>query len=227
MTLKDIEGQLFGLVVLRDDGGNGFEVIEERSHGPDPLVVTFDHRPPRQALRAGASRRAGSAPIRCPVVHRAAGNQCLLPVFERHRTRRPCARRGCPADLLRRVLNGFSGSESGSDDIQINVGVNGVNAAHIPHTDDLAFDDDTRRDIVMPTIAYTSEAKFELVELDDFSAADRASVQIPKLPAAVTAAQQIITRDGPAIRGIYPIKFDSDDGHYELEITVSSEPPMD
>ena len=79
----------------------------------------------------------------------------------------------------------------------------------------------------MPTIAYNSEAKFELVELDDFSAADRASVQIPKLPAAVTAAKQIITRDGPAIRGVYPIKFESDDGHYELEITVSSEPPMD
>ena len=41
---------------------------------------------------------------------------------------------------------------------------------------DLEFDDDTRRDIVMPTVAYTSNAKFELVELDDFSPADRASV---------------------------------------------------
>ena len=29
--------------------------------------------------------------------------------------------------------DGFLGSESGSDDIQINVGVNGVNAAHIPN----------------------------------------------------------------------------------------------
>jgi hypothetical protein len=43
----------------------------------------------------------------------------------------------------------------------------------------------------------------------------------------VTAAKQIITRDGPAIRGVYPIDFDSDDGHYELEVTVSREPPTD
>jgi hypothetical protein len=30
-----------------------------------------------------------------------------------------------------------------------------------------------------------------------------------------------------AVRGVYPIKFESDDGHYELEITISSEPPID
>ena len=45
------------------------------------------------------------------------------------------------------------------------------------------------------------------------------------LPAAVTAAKQVITQDGPNIRGAYEIRFD--DGRYELEITVSHEPPSD
>ena len=121
--------------------------------------------------------------------------------------------------------DGFLGSEWGSDDIQINVDVNGQNAAHIPNSDDLEFDDDTRRDIVMPTVAYTNEVVFELVELDDLSVDDRASVKIPLLPAAVTAAKQVITQDGPNIRGAYEIRFD--DGRYELEITVSHEPPSD
>lgn len=121
--------------------------------------------------------------------------------------------------------DGFLGSESGSDDIQINVGVNGQNAAHIPNSDDLEFDDDTRRDIVMPTIAYTNDAVFELVELDDLSVDDRASVSIPMLPDAATAAKHVITHSGPNIRGVYEIGFD--DGRYQLEITVSHEPPSD
>ncbi len=226
VTLKDIEGQLFGMVVLRDDGSNGFEVIEERVHGADPLVATFDHD--RHGRLYVLVRREEPEPR--PFDARSftvllETNACYL--YSNGTERGGRALGGDARLICFDETDGFLGSESGSDDIQINVGVNGVNAAHIPHSDDLAFDDDTRRDIVMPTIAYNSEAKFELVELDDFSAADRASVQIPMLPAAVTAAKQVLTRDGPAIRGVYPVKFASDDGHYELEITVSREPPID
>lgn len=226
VTLKDIEGELFGLVVMRDDGGNGFEVVDDRSHGGDPIVVTFDHH--RHGRLYVLARREEPDPR--PFDARSftvllETNACYL---YSNGTERGARALGGDARLICfDETDGFAGSESGSDDIQINVTVNGVNAAHIPNSDDLEFDDDTRRDIVMPTIAYQSEAKFELVELDDLSAADRASVQIPMLPAAVDAAKQVITRDGPAIRGVYPIRFDSDDGHYELEITVSREPPSD
>lgn len=226
VTLKDIDGQLFGLVVLRADGGNGFEVIEKRSHGPDPIVVTVNHS--RHGRLYVLVRREEPDPR--PFAARSftvllETNACYL--YSNGTERGGRAIGGDARLICFDETDGFLGSESGSDDIQINVDVNGVNAAHIPNSDDLEFDDDTRRDIVMPTVAYTSEAKFELVELDDFSPADRASVQIPMLPAAVTAAKQIITRDGAAIRGVYPIDFDTDDGHYELEVTVSREPPTD
>ena len=50
---------------------------------------------------------------------------------------------------------------------------------------------------------------------------------LPKAATPQGGVKQIITRDGPAIRGVYPIRFESDDGLYELEITVSREPPSD
>jgi endonuclease/exonuclease/phosphatase family metal-dependent hydrolase len=226
VTVKDIDGEMFGLVVLRDDGGLGFEVIEERTHGPDPIVVTFNHNQHGRLYVLVRREEPDPRPFDArSFTVLLETNACYL---YSNGTERGARALGGDARLICfDETDGFAGSESGSDDIQINVGVNGMNAAHIPHSDDLAFDDDTRRDIVMPTIAYTSQAKFELVELDDFSAADRASVQIPMLPAAVAAAKQIITRDGPAIRGVYLIRFESDDGHYELEITVSREPPID
>ncbi len=75
----------------------------------------------------------------------------------------------------------------------------------------------------MPTVAYTRNATVELVELDDLSAADRASVTIPKLANVHHAAKRILSRDGQRVRAVFPIDFG--DGRYELEITVAAEPP--
>jgi endonuclease/exonuclease/phosphatase family metal-dependent hydrolase len=224
VTLRDIEGELFGLVIYRDDGAGGLELIEERSSGDDPIVVTFPH------ARAGRLyilvRREEPEPR--PFQAKSftvllETNVCYL--YSNGTERGGRAIGGDARLMCLDETDGFLGSEWGSDDIQINVGVNGQNAAHIPNSDDLEFDDDTRRDIVMPTIAYTNDAVFELVELDDFSVDDRASVSIPMLPAAATAAKQVITYSGPNMRGIYEIGFG--DGRYQLEITVSHEPPSD
>jgi hypothetical protein len=224
VTLSDIEGDLFGLLVYRDDGAGGLERVDERSAGDDPIVVTFDHE--RHGRLYILVRREEPEPR--PFLAKSfrlllETNVCYL--YSNGTERGGRAIGGDARLMCIDETDGFLGSEWGSDDIQINVDVNGQNAAHIPNSDDLEFDDDTRRDIVMPTVAYTNEVVFELVELDDLSVDDRASVKIPLLPAAVTAAKQVITQDGPNIRGAYEIRFD--DGRYELEITVSHEPPSD
>jgi hypothetical protein len=103
------------------------------------------------------------------------------------------------------------------------VTVNGQNVAHIPHSDALDFDDDSIRDLVMPTVAYKRDAKFELVELDDFSAADRASVTIPRHARVPMEARQITMQNGRSMRAVFLVDFG--DGKYVLEITVSAEPP--
>ena len=55
---------------------------------------------------------------------------------------------------------------------------------HIPNSDDLEFDDDTLRDLPqVDVVRYVGEAEFELVELDDLSVDDRASVSIPQFDA--------------------------------------------
>jgi hypothetical protein len=224
VTLSDIEGDLFGLLVYRDDGAGGLERIDERRAGDDPIVITFDHE--RHGRLYILARREEPEPR--PFLAKSfrlllETNVCYL--YSNGTERGGRAIGGDARLMCIDETDGFLGSESGSDDIQINVDVNGQNAAHIPNSDDLEFDDDTRRDIVMPTVAYTNEAVFELVELDDLSVDDRASVKIPMLPTAVTAAKQVIAQDGPNIRGAYEIRFD--DGRYELEITVSHEPPSD
>lgn len=226
VTLKDIEDQTFGLVIYRDDGAGGLELIGEAGHGPDPLSITFQHD------RAGRVYILARREEPEPRPFQASSFTVLLETNVSYLYSNGTERGGRAIGGDARLMcldetDGFLGSEAGSDDIQINVNVNGQNAAHIPNSDDLEFDDDTRRDIVMPTIAFTTDAKFELVELDDLSPADRASVSIPILPAAVDSAVQILNRDGPNIRGIYEIRFDDDDGRYQLEITVSREPISD
>ncbi len=155
VTVKDIDGEMFGLVVLRDDGGLGFEVIEERTHGPDPIVVTFNHNQHGRLYVLVRREEPNPRPFDArSFTVLLETNACYL---YSNGTERGARALGGDARLICfDETDGFAGSESGSDNIQINVGVNGMNAAHIPHSDDLAFDDDTRRDIVMPTIAYTS-----------------------------------------------------------------------
>ncbi|NED60194.1 hypothetical protein G3I15_04550, partial [Streptomyces sp. SID10244] len=86
-----------------------------------------------------------------------------------------------PASLLCvDETDGFGGNEWGSDDIQINVRSQGQLLVHIPNSDNLQFDDETDRNpIQLDSTRFVGTATFELVELDDLSPVDRASVELP------------------------------------------------
>lgn len=128
--------------------------------------------------------------------------------------------------------NGLGGNEWGSDDIQVNVTANGVVRVHIPNSDYLEFDDDSMRELSeIDMVRYTGSVEVELVELDDLSPVDRASVSIPQFDALGPDAR-VSERDGITALCRYAIVFDvaddeddDDDGVYDLTITVSSEPP--
>ncbi|MCB8823321.1 endonuclease/exonuclease/phosphatase family protein [Microvirga rosea] len=115
--------------------------------------------------------------------------------------------------------DGTFGNEWGSDDIQINISSDGRNILHIPHSDRLRFDDDSRRDLPeLDGLRYVGEAQFELVELDDLSAADRASVTIPSF----ANATEIV---GNPTSKMTRLHLSFEDGSYDLHVTISQEPP--
>jgi hypothetical protein len=109
------------------------------------------------------------------------------------------------------------------------VSADGLILLHIPHSDELAFDDESTRTLPqLDGIRYVGGCEFELVELDDFSPVDRASVTIPPY-AAVAANPGLVVdaRDGSTLTAKFRIVFDSedDDGIYDLTVNVSQEPP--
>jgi hypothetical protein len=125
--------------------------------------------------------------------------------------------------------DGTFGNEWGSDDIQINVHEDGKNILHIPHSSALDFDDDTRRfPYQLDGVRYVGDLDVELVELDDTSAVDRASVHIPPF-AAVQADKSLVleTGDGSTLTAKFRIVFDGEDhdGIYDLTVNISQEPP--
>jgi hypothetical protein len=219
VVLSDIDVDAFGLVVHRDAGPAALEPIDERSAGDDPIEVELD------SDRAGwlyvlVRREDPGFNAKSFVVEVTTDVSYL---YSNAADLRGRAIGGSATLTCLDETDGFLGSEGGSDDIQVNVTVNGQNVAHVPHSDDLDFDDESIRDLVMPTVAYTQAAKFELVELDDLSAADRASVTIPRHADVPAAARRINMRQGRSLRAVFPIDFG--DGKYLLEITVSAEPP--
>ena len=219
ILLSDAEQLAFGLIVYRDAGPTGLELIDERSAGDDPIEVAFEHD--RDGWAYVLVRREDSS--FSAKSFRLEFSTDATYLYSNAADLRGRALGGCARLICLDETNGFLGSEAGSDEIQVNVTVNGQNVAHVPHTDALDFDDGSLRDLVMPVVAYTQEAKVELVELDDLSAADRASVTIPKHSSVHLAAKRILARDGQRVRAVFPIDFG--DGKYELEITVAAEPP--
>ncbi|WP_256754157.1 endonuclease/exonuclease/phosphatase family protein [Mesorhizobium sp. Mes31] len=134
--------------------------------------------------------------------------------------------------FCRDETDGFLGSEAGSDDIQINVSVGGQLRVHIPNGDELEFDDDSFRDLPqINMVRYIDSAEFELVELDDLSPADRTSIQIPSFD-MLANTDKVLEGIGASLTVQLSLVFnpaedddDDDDGVYDLQITVSCEPP--
>jgi endonuclease/exonuclease/phosphatase family metal-dependent hydrolase len=115
--------------------------------------------------------------------------------------------------------------EFGSDDIAINFSAGGQNLVHVPNSDDLEFDDDTKRALTCPTIRYGGDAEIELVEEDDLSPSDRTSIPVPQWPASKAAAFRIVSNGPISAFVTYRLSFDGDDGIYYVALTVSCEPP--
>jgi hypothetical protein len=120
--------------------------------------------------------------------------------------------------------DGFLGSEAGSDDIAINISSDGQNIFHLDNNDFLEFDDDTTRDLPIEVVRYAGDAVFELVELDDLSPDDRASVTIPSYDGVRKLPQvQKVVENESWVQAKFRIAFD--DGEYELTCVVAREPP--
>lgn len=215
IELPDAENLAFGLLVFRDDGAGGLEFVDEAPAGANPVAIELEHSRPGRlyvlARREDTSYESVDFRLRL--------DQDVTYLYTN------------PADLSQRPLGGSATllcieetGGLGSDDIGLNVHAPGL-VGQIPNSDAYEFDDDTRRDAPLPTIGYQGTAEIELVEFDDTSPADRTNVKIGQhgTPAAATATRRT-HQSGPTFRAAYPIRFS--DGYYELEITVSPEPPV-
>lgn len=226
VTVEDPDTRAFSPLLLGHAPGGGIELVEE---APADAVVTVTGSYARPMTGYVLVRRQDPTFTAPTFVVTLRSNVSYLygnPTAPRSRAR-AMARLFCVDET-----NGFAGSEWGSDDIQVNVTANGVLRVHIPNSDYLEFDDDSLRDLAqIDMVRYTGSVEVELVELDDLSPVDRASVSIPQFDALGPDAR---VSEGDASTALcrYAIVFDvaddeddDDDGVYDLTVTVSAEPP--
>ena len=222
----------FGLLVLSEEAGQQKDLVAQEGSGSDPVVGRHVYN--RPAAGFFLVRRETGSPF--PLL----SFSILLESDVTYLYSKPSTVPGAlvgPATHAKEAAqltcidetDGFMGSEWGSDDIQINLSSNGDLLVHIPHSDDLDFDDDTERELPqLDGIRYIGGADFELVELDDFSPVDRASVHLPPFK-AVQADPSLVTNpgDGSTLVAKFRVVFDEDDddGIYDLSVSVSQEPP--
>jgi hypothetical protein len=226
VTVEDPDTRAFGALLLGTEPGGGAALVEQ---APADAVVTVTGSYARPLTGYILVRREDptfTAP-RFTVTLRSDVSYLYGNPGEPRSRARAMARLFCLDET-----DGFAGSEWGSDDIQVNVTANGVVRVHIPNSDYLEFDDDSLRDLPqVDVVRYTGSVEVELVELDDLSPADRASVSIPRFDALGPDARVIEGNPSGALCK-YAIVFnradnedDDDDGVYDLTLTVSPEPP--
>jgi len=226
VVVSDPATRSFGVLVLGRLPGRGFERMDERPARPQVTATVAYDRPLTGYILVRRedptfTAHAFTVTLRSDVSY-LYGN----PVA-------PVSRARALAQLFcRDETNGAFGSEWGSDDVQINVSVNGRTRVHIPNSDYLEFDDDSRRDLPqVDVVRYTGSAEFEVVELDDLSPVDRASVPIPQFDALVGGDKVIEGNAAGVLIKVTAIfdpaddEDDDDDGIYDLTVTVSPEPP--
>lgn len=226
VTVSDPVTRAFGVLVLARAPGGPTERLAEAGPGPEVTAVATYVRPLTGYILVRRDRGQPTAPeftvtLRSDISY-LYGNPAD-----------PSSRALALARLFcRDETNGAFGSEWGSDDIAVNIEVNRTTVVHIDNNDQLEFDDDSMRDLPMiDVVRYTGEATFELVEMDDLSAVDRASVRIPQF-AALAGDERVLYRNPSGALTKFTIIFDpaddeddDDDGIYDLTITVSPEPP--
>ena len=209
----------FGLLAAERRPGGPIEEITEDGGGVDPVRLDFEH-PGRARLFVLARRfdpthqaKRFTLTLTSDVSY-LYGNPALLNMQAFDRATLFCLDE----------TDGFLGSEAGSDDIAINITSDGQNIFHMDNNDFLEFDDDTTRDLPIEVVRYSGDAVFELVELDDLSPDDRASVTIPSYDGVRALPQeQTVIGNESWVQAKFQVAFD--DGEYELTVVVSREPP--
>lgn len=216
--LTAIEDQAFALMVAIENSSGSLVQIAEGSEGSDPVTVPFEvDRTVRGYLLA--RRRDPS--------FQATGFDIVLRSSQSYLY-------GNPAGPGQRALgqatlfcidetDGTFGNEWGSDDLELAITAPGTNI-FFANTSDMQFDDDSRRDVPIGTVRYVDVVDVVLTELDDTSGDDHAQTSIPGFT-ALAPGTGIVKRDPCSVLAQFPIDFESDDGNYQLTITVSQEPP--
>ncbi len=215
----------FGVLAVAQDPGGGLQLLDEAAAGADQVKLPFEHRDRGHGFLL-VKREDSSFSALQFTIELASDVTYLYTV--------PACSPKQPGNELQRGLDqgylvctdetdGAFGLEAGSDDISINVSADGTLVVHVDNNDALQFDDDTEYKLTFPVLRWAGNLKFELVELDDLSPADRASVTIPQLPGAEQGAERVARRDGAAIFAIFWISFG--DGHYRVGATLSRQPP--
>lgn len=222
VTVEDPATRAFDPLLLGRTLGGNFDLVEE-APGPDAVaaVTAAYSRPMTGYVLVRRHDGTFTAPSFTVTLRSDVSYLYGNPGAPRSRAR-AMARLFCVDET-----DGVGGNEWGSDDIQVNVTANGIVRVHIPNSDYLEFDDDSLRDLPqIDVVRYTGEVKVELVELDDLSPVDRASVSIPQFDALGPDAR-ISEGDASSALARYAIVFDrdDDDGVYDLTVTVSAEPP--
>lgn len=224
VTITSDSGAFGGLVVGRKHQA-AFEEMGEADAGPE-VVMTVQYSDPKTGYvvvrRTDPTFQAQEFTVRL-----SSDVSYLYGNVNNPRSRaRQMARLFCHDET-----DGFAGSEAGSDDIQINVTADGVNRVHIPGSEQLKFEDESMRDLPqVDCVRYRNSAKFELVELDDLSAVDRASVLIPQFSAFPPGDKRVVESSASDAIVVSRVVFESDDGDedgvYDFQVTVSAEPPV-
>ena len=222
----------FSLLVLSEQPGSGKDLVAQEAAGQDPVIAR--HVYDRPAAGFFLVKRETGPPFP-PLGFSILLESNVTYLYSKPSTV-PGALAGPPTRAKRAAelvcideTDGFLGSEWGSDDIQINLTSNGDLLLHIPHSDELDFDDDSERELPqLDGIRYVDGADFELVELDDFSPVDRASVHLPPFKAIQADPSLVVEApDLSTVTAKFRVVFDQDDddGIYELTVDVSQEPP--
>jgi Endonuclease/Exonuclease/phosphatase family len=225
-------GHQFGLLVLSRDAGAGIQFQTHSSSGQEPVVATLEYD--RSSTGFFLVQRETGSPF--PALPFTILLESDVSYLYSRPAPAPAALVPPPTRATRTAelfcvdeTDGLLGNEWGSDDMQVNVSSDGMHLLHIPHTDDLAFDDDSTRTLPqLDGVRYVGGLDFELVELDDLSAVDRASVHIPPYAAVAADPSLVVDQgDGSTLTAKFRIVFDAedDDGIYELTVNVSQEPP--
>ncbi len=215
--------RIFNLLVLVEDGGQLHLLDQTGPVDAQGELVWATHR--RTRLYLLAKRDDPRFPLGHPLKYSATD---LVVEWTTNLTYLYGLKGGRPGNELRVICSdetdGFLGSEAGADDIKIELSTDGLVGQTISNDDIGDFDEGDVRSLEpwVQVVRYVESYKVELVEMDDLSEDDRASVTIPNVgqveAMAGTFALMSKEADG-TLHGWFQIDFG--DGKYRFHCSLA------